>query len=93
MSFLRDRPGQHHGRNGFLSHLLAAYPWLGVIVIVAIILVALLLALIKTTGRALAGTPWWIRLALLAAAGLGISRLFSRNRRATPPQDAWNPSN
>jgi hypothetical protein len=87
----RDRPGPHHARNGFLPHLLAADPWLGVIVIAAIVLAGLMLTLIRTTGRILEDTPWYVRLALLAAAGFGISRLLSRNRHAVPPQDTWNP--
>jgi hypothetical protein len=87
----RDRPGPHHVRNGFLPHLLAADPWLGVIVIAAIAVAGLMLALIKTTGRILKGAPWYVRLALLASAGLGISRLLSRNRHAAPPQGTRYP--
>jgi hypothetical protein len=86
-----DHPGPRHARNGFLTHLLAADPWLGVIVIAAIILAGLMLALIKTTGRILEGAPWYVRLALLATAGLGISRLLRRNRHAAPPQGTWHP--
>jgi hypothetical protein len=78
----RHRPGSPHARDGFLSHLLTTDPWLGVIVIIAIIFAGLMLALIKTTGRILESTPWYVRLALLAPAGLGISWLFGRNRRA-----------
>jgi hypothetical protein len=87
----RDRPGPRHARNGFLPHLLAADPWLGVIVIAAIVLTCLMLALIKTTGRILEGTPWYVRLALLATAGFGISRMLNRNRHAEPPQGTWHP--
>lgn len=78
----RDRPGPHHARDGFLPHLLAADPWLGVIMIAVIVLAGLVLALVKTTGRILEGIPWYVRLALLATAGFGISRLLSRNRQA-----------
>jgi hypothetical protein len=87
----RDRPGPHHARNGFLQHILATDPWLGVMVLIAIVLAGLTLALIKTTGRILAGTPWYVRLALLAMAGLGISRLLSRKSHAGPPQGACSP--
>lgn len=86
----RDRPGPDHVRSGFLPHLLAADPWLGVIVIAVIVLAGLVLALIKTTGRILEGTPWYVRLALLAAAGFGISRLLSRDRQAAPPHGTWH---
>ena len=85
----RDRPGPHHAHNGFVPHLLAADPWLGVIVIAVIILAGLMLTLIKATGRILDGTPWYVRLALLAAAGFAISRL-RRNRHAAPPQGIWD---
>lgn len=86
----RDRPGPHHARSGFLAHLLAAGPWLGVTVITAIVLAGFTLALVKATGRVLEGTPWYVRLALLAAAGSGISRLFRRNAPAAPPRDTRN---
>ena len=78
----RHRPGLPHARDGFLSHLLTTDPWLGVIVIIVIVLAGLVVALIKTTGRILDSTPWYIRLALLASAALGISWLLRRNRRA-----------
>lgn len=88
----RHRPGLPHARNGFLSYLLTTDPWLGVIVIIAIVLAGLMLALIKTTGRMLESTPWYVRLALLASAGLGISWLLGRNRRAASgPRGAWYP--
>ena len=85
----RHHPGQPHAGNGFLWHLLTTDTWLGVIVIIAIVLAGLMLAMIKATGRILSGTPWYVRLALLASAGLGISWLLGRNRR-TPSgsQDA-----
>lgn len=85
---MRDHPGPRHARNGLLPHLFATDPWLGVLVIVAIILAALVLVLIKTTGRILTGTPWWVRLGLLAAAGVWISRRLSPDKRGTPSQDA-----
>jgi phosphoglycerol transferase MdoB-like AlkP superfamily enzyme len=88
----RNRPALPHARDGWLSHLLTTDPWLGVIVIIAIVLAGLMLALIKTTGRILEGAPWYVRLALLASAGLGISWLLGRNRRAASgPQDARYP--
>jgi hypothetical protein len=87
----RDRPGPHHARSGFLAHLLAADCWLGVMVIAAIVLVGLMVALAKTAGRVLEGTPWYVRLALLATAGFGISRLLRRNERAAPPRGTWYP--
>lgn len=88
----RHRPGPPHARHGFLSHLLTTDPWLGVVVIIAIVLAGLVLALIKTTGRILDRTPWHVRLALLASAGLGISWLLGRNRRAeSGPHGAWYP--
>jgi len=71
--------GSHHARHGFLAHLFASDPWLGVIVVAAMILAGVMLALIKTTGRILGRTPWYVRLALLASAGLAISRLLNRN--------------
>lgn len=74
----RDHAGRPHGREGFLSHLVASDPWLGAIVIAVIVLAGLTLVLIKTTGRLLEGTPWYVRLALLAGAGFGVSRLLRR---------------
>jgi uncharacterized oligopeptide transporter (OPT) family protein len=74
----RDRTGRPHGREGFLSRLVASDPWLGAIVIAVIAVAGLTLVLIKTTGRLLEGTPWYVRLALLAGAGFGVSRLLRR---------------
>lgn len=51
----RNRPGPHHARSGFLAHLLAADPWLGVTVIAAIVLAGFMLALVKATGRVAGG--------------------------------------
>jgi hypothetical protein len=53
-------------------------------VLALIVLAGLVLALVKAAGRALDGTPWYMRLALLAAAGFGIFRVLNRRRRATP---------
>jgi hypothetical protein len=80
----RHRPGQHRDHNGFLQHVFATSPWLGAIVVALIVLVGLVLALIKAAGRVLEGTPWYVRLALLATAGSGIFRVLNRKRRATP---------
>jgi hypothetical protein len=80
----RYHPGQHRDHNGFLQHAFAASPWLGAIVLALIVLVGLVLALIKAAGRALDGTPWYMRLALFATAGFGIFRVLNRKRRATP---------
>jgi hypothetical protein len=46
--------------------------------------VGLVLALIKAAGRVLEGTPWYVRLALLATASFGIFRVLNRKKRATP---------
>jgi hypothetical protein len=80
----RYRPGEHRDHTGFLQHLFAASPWLGAIVVTLIVLVGLVLALIKAAGRVLDGTPWYVRLALLATAGFGIFRVLNRKRRAAP---------
>ncbi len=80
----RYRPGQHRGHDGFLQHAFAASPWLGATVLALVVLAGLVLALVKAAGRALDGTPWYMRLALLAAAGFGISRVINRRRRAAP---------
>jgi hypothetical protein len=95
--FRRYRPGQHHNHNGFLQHAFATSPWLGATVVALIVLVGLVLALIKTAGRGLEGTPWPVRLALLVTVGLGIFRLLSRKEQATPqriqhPPDGWQPA-
>jgi hypothetical protein len=82
--------GQHHYHDGFLHHVFAISPWLGAIVVVPIVVAGLTLALITKAGRVLEGTPWYVRLTLLAAAGFGIFRWLSRERRATP-NDLWHP--
>jgi hypothetical protein len=92
----RYRPGHHH-HNGFLQHAFATSPWLGAIMVALIVLAGLVLALIKKARRVLEGTPWYVRLALLVAAGLGIFRLLSRRKQATPqsiwhPPDGWQPA-
>ena len=87
---MRDRPGPHHARNGFLPHLLAADPWLGAVVIAAIVLAGLMFTLIRTSGRILEGTPWCVRLALLAAAGFWISRLLSRSHWKERSSASWS---
>jgi hypothetical protein len=93
----RYRPGQHHRRNGFLEHAFATSPWLGATVVILIVLAGLVLALIKTARRILDGTPRSVRLALLVTAGLGIFRLLSRKKQATPqriphPPGGWQPA-
>jgi hypothetical protein len=93
----RYRPGQHHQHNGFLEHAFATSPWLGATVVVLIVLAGLVLALLKTARRILDGTPWSVRLALLVTASLGIFRLLSRKKQATPrriqhPPDGWQPA-
>jgi len=80
----RYRPGQHRDHNGFLQYVFATSPWLGAIVVALIVIVGLVLALIKAAGRVLDGTPWYVRLALLAIAAFGIFRVLNRKRRATP---------
>lgn len=66
----------HHGRrqqhDGFLRHTFAISPWLGAVAVALIVLGCLLLVLIKGAGRVVEGTPWYVRLALLATAGFGM---------------------
>jgi amino acid transporter len=78
------RPGQHRGRGGFLQHVFATSPWLGVITVILIVIAGLVLALIKAAGRVLDGTPWYVRLALLATTAFGIFRVLNRKRQAMP---------
>lgn len=80
----RYRPGQHGGHNGFLQHVFATSPWLTVITVSLIVIAGLLLALIKAVGRVLDGTPWYVRLALLATTAFGIFRVLNRKSRAMP---------
>jgi len=92
----RYRPGRHHHHNGFRQHVIATSPWPGAITVALIVLVGLVLALIKKAGRVLQGTPWYVRLALLVTAGIGIFRLLSRKKQATPQgiwhaADGWEP--
>jgi hypothetical protein len=82
--------GRHHYHDGFLHHVFATSPWLGAMTVVLIVVVGLMLALITKAGRVLEGTPWYVRLALLATAGFGIFRLLSRKRRAMP-NGIWHP--
>jgi hypothetical protein len=93
----RYRPGQQHDHNGFLQHAFAISPWLGAAAVALMVLMGLVLALIKTARRVLKGTPWPVRLALLATAGLGIFRLLSRREQATAqrirhPPEGWQPA-
>lgn len=93
----RYRPGQHHHHTGFLQHASATSPLPGAIVVALIVLAGLVLALINKAARVLEGTPWYVRLALLATAGFGIFRLLSRNKQATPQgtwhaADGWEPA-
>jgi hypothetical protein len=72
-------------------------PWLGAIVVALIVLVSLVRALIKKAGRILEGSPWYVRLALLVAVGIGTFRLLSRKKQARPqriqhPPDSWEPA-
>ncbi len=80
----RYRSGQHRGHNGFLQHVFATSPWLGAIVIALIVILGLVLALTKAAGRVLEGTPWYVRLGLLATAALGFFRVLNRKSQATP---------
>lgn len=80
---------QHHYHDGFLHQVFVASPWLGATLVVLIVVVGLVLALLTKAGRVLNVLPWYVRLALLATAGLGIFRLLSR-RRATP-DGSWRP--
>jgi hypothetical protein len=84
----RHRPGQHPGHDGFLQHAFAISPWLGAIVVAPIVLGALLLIVVKKTGRVLEGTPWYGRLALLAAAGFGIFWLFNGIQRGAAARNS-----
>jgi amino acid transporter len=84
----RYRPGQHRDRGGFLQHVFATSPWLGVIVITLIVIAVLVLASGKAIGRVLDGTPWYVRLALLATTAFGILRVLNRKSRATPEAPA-----
>jgi len=93
----RYSPGRHQHHNGFLRHAFATSPWLGAIVLAVIVLVGLVLAVIKKAGRILEGTPWYLRLALLVTVGLGVFRLLSQKKQATPedirhPPDGWQPT-
>jgi hypothetical protein len=93
----RYSPGHHQHHNGFLRHVFATSPWLGAIVVAVIVLAGLMLAVIKKAGRILEGTPWYVRLALLVTAGLGIFRLLSQKKQAMPegiphPPDGWQPT-
>lgn len=80
----RYRPGQHRDHNGFLQHVFATSPWLGVITVTLIVIAGLVLALIKAVGQVLDGTPWYVRLALLATTAFGIFRVLNRKSRAMP---------
>ena len=80
MMSTRYPPAQHHQHDGFLQHAFATSPWLGALVVAPIVLGSLLLAVVKKAGRVFEGTPWYVRLALLAAAGLRIFRLFGGGR-------------
>jgi len=80
----RYHPGQHRHHNGFLQHAFATSPWPGLIAITLIVIAVLVLALIKAAGRVLDGTPWYARLALLAATALGVFRILNRKTQATP---------
>ena len=84
MSAGRYRPGPHRDHNGFLQHVFATSPWLGALVVALIVIAGLVLALIKAAGRALDGTPWYLRLALVATAAFGTFRVLNRKGRATP---------
>ncbi len=89
----RHRPGRQRHHHGLLRHAFAISPWLGAILVVLIVIGGLALTLIRKAGRILDGTPWYIRLALLVTAGIGISRLIGRQRRPGPfgePGD-WRP--
>jgi hypothetical protein len=86
----RYRPGLHRHHNGFVQHAFATSPWLGAIVVVLIVLGGLAIALIRNAGRVLESTPWYVRVALLVAAGFGISRLLSRKNPGSP-QGIWVP--
>ena len=92
----RYRPGRHHHHDGFLQHAFATSPWMGAIPVALIGLVGLVLALLKKAGRVLDGTPWYVRLALLATASFWIFRLLSRKKQATPQRiwtaaEGWQP--
>lgn len=93
----RYSPGRHQHHNGFLQHAFATSPWLGAIVVAVIVLVGMVLAGIKKAGRILEGTPWYVRLALLVTAGLGIFWMLSQKKQAMQegirhPPDGWQPT-
>lgn len=85
MTALLAQAGEHHRQNGFLQHVFAVSPLLGALTVASIVVVAVVFALIKRAGRVLEGTPWYVRLALLAAAGFGIFRLL-RRKPVRPPE-------
>lgn len=76
---LGRRPG-HIRQHGFLHSLFATSPWLGGIAVAALISAGLVLTILKKAGRVLEGTPWYVRLALLGTAILGIIRLMNKNK-------------
>jgi len=82
----RYHPGPHHRPDGFLRSVFAVSPWLGAVVVALIVLGCLLLALIRGAGRVVGGTPWYVRLALLAAAGLGLLWLLRVIRERSRPK-------
>lgn len=86
----RRRTGRqrHHQHHGLLQHAFATSPWLGAIGVTLVVLVGMALALMKKAGRLLEGTPWYVRLALLATAGAAVFRLLNR-RNQTTSQDYW----
>jgi hypothetical protein len=86
----RYHPGRHRRHHGFLQHAFATSPWLGAMVVVVIVLGVLALALIKSAGRVIEGTPWYVRVALLVTAGLGLFRLLSR-KDSGPAPGSWVP--
>jgi hypothetical protein len=68
----------------------ATSPWLGAMVLVVIVLGGLALALIRNAGRIIEDTPWYVRVALLAAAGFGLFRLLGRKNSGSAP-GTWVP--
>lgn len=86
----RYRPGRHHHHNGFLQHLFATSPWLAGIMVALLVIAGLVLTLVKKAGKVLEGTPWYVRLGLLATAGFGIFRLLNRKKHAPHQEDAWH---
>lgn len=86
MTTLLAQAVERHHQNGFLHHVFAVSPWLGALTVASIVVVGVVFALVKKAGRVLEGTPWYVRLVLLAAAAFGIFRLLNRKPVRRPEE-------